>query len=67
MKILAGCQFHIKNPRHAPIIGRSEISPIIKNVKKTETIEETNKPSIPSIKLQKLIIPVDNITTKKMK
>ena len=37
----------------------------VKNVKNTDTMQETNKPSIPSIKLQKLIIPVDNISTIK--
>ena len=69
INIFAGGQFQIKNPKQAPIIGKVDKSPINTNVRNTNDTQEANKPSRPSIKLQKFIIPVAKIIriTKEIK
>ena len=57
IKILDGCQFHSKNPNKAPVMPHNGSE--IKMRKNINSYKWTDRiPSIPSIKLQKLIIPV---------
>ena len=64
IKILDGCQFQNKNPINEPIIP--QIDSVNINVEKRQNVrtEPDKIPSIPSIKLQKLIIPVHKNTNK---
>ena len=56
IKTLAGSQFHKRNPINAPIIG-IKLDPLrIKANKKIIEKQDAIIPSIPSIKLEKLII-----------
>ena len=58
IKILDGFQFHNRNPERAPIIPHKESLSKNEAKKQIVIIEPDKIPSIPSIKLQKLIIPV---------
>ena len=68
MNIFEGCQFQIKNPAKEPIIPI-----VVPDTNVTEDINTTilnppSMPSIPSMKLQKFIIPVQiKVTNIKIK
>ena len=67
INIFDGFQFQIRNPNKDPI--RVQRVPLIKKEYDTNitNIDPVNIPSIPSIKLQKFIIPVNPITINAIK
>ena len=66
MNIFDGCQFHLVNINNEPTKGKYSDPVLIENTKNRTDKQEDTSPSIPSIKLIKLIIATPQKIKKKL-